>query len=271
VLERCPVEEITTAAGRLTLRRAGAGAGLVLLHGIGSGAASWAWQLDGLADRYHMTAWNAPGYGGSTLPAADWPDAGDYAAALDALLAALEIERCVLVGHSLGALIAARLAAEHSERVAGLVLADPAAGHRRLDEADRRQRLDARIGRFRDLGPVAHAVARAPRLLSPDATADQLALVRDNMERLDDAGYLKAARLLAGGDILADVARIERPALVICGAVDQITPPAGCRTVAEAFARPCPFVEIPGAGHASYIEAPSVFNAILEDFMGSLT
>jgi len=271
VLERCPVEEIETAAGRLTLRRAGVGPDLVLLHGIGSGAASWAWQLDGLADRCRLTAWNAPGYGGSALPATDWPDAGDYAAALDAVMSALAIEHCVLVGHSLGALIAARLAAEHPERIAGLVLANPAAGHGRFDPADRRRRLEERIGRFHELGAVAHAAARAPRLLSPDAAPDQLALVRYNLERLDDAGYLKAARLLADGDIFADVARIDRPALVLCGADDGITPPAGCRAVADAFPRLCPFIEIPGAGHVSYVEAPERFNAALADFVESLS
>ncbi len=266
VLDRCPVEGVETAAGRLTVRRAGVGADLVLLHGIGSGAGSWAWQLDGLADRYRVTAWNAPGYGGTPPPAADWPDSGDYADALAALLDALGIERCVLVGHSLGALVAARFAAEYPGRIAGLVLANPARGHGHLDAATRRQRLAERIDRFRELGPVEHAARRAPNLLSPNATADQLALVRVAMESLDDVGYLKAARLLAESDILADAARIAVPALVLCGDLDKITPPDGCRGIADAIPGACPFVPVAGAGHASYIEAPAAFNRILRDF-----
>ena len=270
VLEHAPVARIATAAGPLTVRRAGRGPDLVLAHGIGSGAASWAWQLDGLADACRVTAWNAPGYGGAAPPAAEWPDADDYADALDALLAALGIGRAVLVGHSLGALVVARLAARSPASVAGLILANPAAGHARLTAAARDRRLAERIGRFRELGPVAHAADRAPRLLAPGATPEQVSLARRGLERLDEAGYLKAARMLSRADILADVGRIRAPALVIAGADDAITPPAGCRAIAEAFPAACPFALIAGAGHLCPVEAPARFNEIVADFVAGL-
>lgn len=271
VLERCPAVPVETAAGVVTVRRSGRGdTNIVLLHGIGSGAASWAWQLEDLAAAFRVTAWNAPGYGGSAPPASDWPGADDYAAVLDALLGALDIERCLLVGHSLGALVAARYAADNPDRVAGLLLADPARGHAHLDEAERRRHLEDRIGRFRRLGAVAHAAERGPGLLSDDASPDQVALIRHNMERLDAEGYLRAARLLSAGDIYRDAARIACPSLVVCGAEDRITPPADCHAVAQAFAGDCPFVTIPGAGHASYIEARARFNEIVRDFAEAL-
>ncbi|EGD01141.1 putative hydrolase, partial [Burkholderia sp. TJI49] len=59
------------AAGTIGYREAGAQqAGrtlpVVLLHGIGSGAASWVCQLDALGASRRVLAWDAPGYGAST-------------------------------------------------------------------------------------------------------------------------------------------------------------------------------------------------------------
>ena len=121
---------------------AGSGEALVLLHGIGSAAVSFRPQLEGLSTRLRVIAWDAPGYGASTPLAMTHPEAGDYAAALHAWFGALGIERCHLVGHSLGTLIAARFAAEQPKRVLSLTLASIASGHGRLPPAER-QRLQA--------------------------------------------------------------------------------------------------------------------------------
>src|SRR6478609_5303310 len=86
----------------------GEGASLVLLHGISSGAASW---LQALPAQAHVVAWDAPGYGFSTPLPQEAPLAADYAARLHATLQALDVKRCVLVGHSLGALMACAYAA----------------------------------------------------------------------------------------------------------------------------------------------------------------
>ncbi len=82
-----------------TYSEAGAGTPLVLLHGIGSAARAFDDQLAGLSDRLHVIAWDAPGYGGSTSLASESPKARDYALALAAMLDALGIPACHLVGH----------------------------------------------------------------------------------------------------------------------------------------------------------------------------
>jgi pimeloyl-ACP methyl ester carboxylesterase len=63
---------------------AGSGPPLVLLHGIGSAAASFRYQLEALSARFRVVAWDSPGYGASTPLAIEHPDTSDYAAALDA-------------------------------------------------------------------------------------------------------------------------------------------------------------------------------------------
>ena len=60
-------KSIATDHGEITCLEAGSGEPLVLLHGIGSGAASWQAQLEAFSDRYRVVAWDAPGYGESAL------------------------------------------------------------------------------------------------------------------------------------------------------------------------------------------------------------
>ena len=68
----------------------GAGTPIVLLHGIGSNAQSFASFMQALEGR-PILAWDAPGYGTSQPLAAEWPDASDYAAALNRLLVRLDM------------------------------------------------------------------------------------------------------------------------------------------------------------------------------------
>jgi len=89
----------------ISYREAGAGPALVLLHGIGSSSASWLFQLESLAG-YRLIAWDAPGYGASAFLAMAEPQPADYAQALHEFLERLLLKDVVLVGNSLGCLMA---------------------------------------------------------------------------------------------------------------------------------------------------------------------
>jgi pimeloyl-ACP methyl ester carboxylesterase len=252
-----------------TYREAGAGAALVLLHGIGSGAASWAGQLDRLAAGHRVIAWDAPGYGGSDALAAETPAAADYGAALARFLDALGVTRCVLVGHSLGALMAAALCRAVPGRVRAMVLADPAAGYGHADDTLRIQRLQARLEVMARLGPAGMAEERAPQVLSPAADAATLERVRIGMRRLNAAGYAQAARMLHAADIFDDLPSLTMPVLVMCGSADLVTPEEGCRRIAAAVADGS-YRTLQGLGHASYVENPAMFNDALAGFLDGL-
>src|SRR3954463_14870862 len=100
---RFPARNVPVSGGFVSVRECGRGAAVVCLHGIGSGAASWLDTALLLEPHARLIAWDAPGYGESTPVEALVPTAADYARRLHALLDALEIDSCVLVGHSLGA------------------------------------------------------------------------------------------------------------------------------------------------------------------------
>jgi pimeloyl-ACP methyl ester carboxylesterase len=255
-----------------TYSEAGAGTPLVLLHGIGSAAGAFDDQLAGLSDRLRVIAWDAPGYGGSTGLAPHSPRASDYAAALGAMLDALGIPACHLVGHSLGTLIAASFAADHPERILSLTLASVAAGQARLPAAEREKALAQRLGDVVELGPRRMAEQRGPRLLAPTATPAMLRRVVETMAAVHPGGYSQAARMLASGDIKADIARLPADMAVqfLYGDADVITPPA--RNLDVAALRPtAPVHVVKDAGHAVYLEQPARFNAIVAGFVARST
>jgi pimeloyl-ACP methyl ester carboxylesterase len=254
--------------GEMSWREAGEGEPLVLLHGIGSSAKSWTAQIEHFAKRHRVVAWNAPGYGESSHLKDHAPTPQDYADVLTQFLDALKIERAHIVGHSLGALMAARFAAGAPGRVRTLTLASCAIGHAQLPTDERQRLLLSRVDDVTNLGPRGMAEKRGPRLLGPNATPDDIRKVIDVMAEVEPAGYAQAARMLSQGDMLGDLAElpIGLPLQIVYGTADVITPEAV--NLRAAAVRPgTPVAAIPDAGHALYVEAPQAFNTIVEDFV----
>nr|WP_321795842.1 alpha/beta fold hydrolase [Caballeronia sp. J97] len=264
--------QIDTAHGITGYREAGAmhlrTLPVVLLHGIGSGAASWVRQLDALGMKRRVIAWDAPGYGASTRVASEAPNAFDYAQALSAWLDVLDITRCVLVGHSLGAIVAGSLAADAPERVAGLLLISPAAGYGAASKELRESKRDARLTMLNELGPQGLARERCANMLSQHADESAREWVRWNMARIVPEGYAQATHLLANADLAADIARFHGRIAVAVGAEDTITPPAACERIAQA-ARVSLQV-MPRAGHAGYVESPAAYTTLIDSFCQSI-
>src|SRR4029453_1224998 len=190
---------------------------VVLLHGIGSGAASWVRQLDALGATRRVLVWDAPGYGGPTRVPNESPVAADYAHALSAWLDALGVNRCVLVGHSLGAIIAGSFAANAPERVAGLLLISPAAGYGAASKQVRESKRDARLKMLDELGAQGLARERSANMVSQYADDTAREWVRWNMARIVPEGYAQATHLLANADLAADIARFHGRIAVAVG------------------------------------------------------
>ncbi|CAB3720861.1 2-succinyl-6-hydroxy-2, 4-cyclohexadiene-1-carboxylate synthase [Paraburkholderia graminis C4D1M] len=241
---------------------------LVLLHGIGSGAASWVQQFEALSASRRVLAWDAPGYGESTAVPAASPAATDYANVLYEWLEKLGIERCVLVGHSLGAIIAGSFAAMHPQRVAGLLLLSPAGGYGAASAEVRETKRDQRLAMLNELGPQGLAEKRSANMLSAHASDEARAWVRWNMSRVIPHGYARATHLLANADLASDLARLKGRyngrLHIAVGADDTITTPAACERLA--LAADTQLQVVPRAGHAGYIEASAAYTAIIDTF-----
>ena len=237
---------------------------VVLLHGIGSGAASWVQQLEALGATRRVLAWDAPGYGTSSPLADASPLAAAYAKRLAGWLDALGLARCVLVGHSLGAIMAGAFAAAHPQRVAGLLLVSPAAGYGAAPAEVREHKRAARLAMLAELGAQGLAQQRSANMLSPHASDDARAWVRWNMARVIPHGYAQATHLLANADLAADLAKFAGRVQIAVGAEDTITPPDACERLARAAH--APFQIVPKAGHAGYVEQPQTYTSMIQNF-----
>lgn len=261
-----PVRHATVGSRRIAYREAGAGPALLLLHGVGSGSGSWAAQLSSLATQLRVIAWDAPGYGESDLLPSAMPTAADYADAALGLADALGLERFVLLGHSLGCIVAASLCTRHPERVLRLILSAPAAGYGKAPAEERDARIGPRLTEMKLLGPVGLAEKRARNLLAPNATQAAIAHVRAVMAQLRPDGYAQACHLLGHADIFEDARAIAVPTLVVCGNADAVTPQDGCRRVAAAIPG-AQYQTLRGVGHAAYIEDPPQYDIALLHFL----
>ncbi|KQV11578.1 hydrolase [Pseudomonas sp. Root329] len=251
------VRTLEIAGGRQAFRECGAGPAIVLLHGIGSGSASWLEVAQELGQSARVIAWDAPGYGDSTPLRSLAPDASDYAERLLQLLDALGIQRCVLVGHSLGAITATAFASGvQQQRISRLVLISPAQGYGHPSRALLRQEVRSkRLRALEQLSIQQMAEQRSAYMLSPAASPKALAWVQWNMARLNPDGYRQAIELLCSDDLLRHPP-LSMPCEVHCGEADGITAPESCLTLAKALG--ATFNLIADAGHASPIEQPYV-------------
>lgn len=246
-----PAQELQLGDTRFGYRACGqSGPQVVLLHGISSGAASWAACAAALAAQARVMAWDAPGYGVSTPLSVSAPDAMAYAQQLARLLDALKIDRCILVGHSLGVLMAAAFSQWLPDRVQALLLFSPAIGYGGGPRA-----AAVREGRLEGLrqGIPAMAEKLPARLLSAGASAEQRQQVRDVAMQLHKTGYAQAVEMLCAED-LNRYRHLPFLTRVYCGEHDVVTTPEQSRVYAEKH--DLAFGLISGAGHACHVEQP---------------
>jgi 3-oxoadipate enol-lactonase len=252
-----------------TFLAAGArGPELVLLHGVGGAAATFAPQLRHFAARFRCTAWNMPGYGGS--PSIEPMTFHGLAAALLRLLDQRGIARAHLVGHSLGGMVAQELAATAPERVASLVLSATSPAFGPADGRFQRRFLARRLGPLdagRSLAELAPGIVASLVGEAPDP--EGVALARRCMAEVPEAAYRAALRCLVAFDRRAALAGYRMPVLLIAGGRDTSAPAAMMRRMAE---------RIPGArlaciaeaGHLANLERPEAFDRLLDDFLTPL-
>jgi 3-oxoadipate enol-lactonase len=241
---------------------------LVFLHGIGGAARGWRRQLASFAPAWHAVAWDMPGYGASA-PLADVSIA-TLADALADFLAALRLERPVLVGHSIGGMIVQRFIADRPGAARAVVLAQTSPAFGRPDGDWQRKFIEDRLGPL-DRGETMTMLA--PKLVADlvgdAADADGVALATDCMAATDPASYRSMMLALVGFDLKAALARIAVPTLVLSGSKDGNAPAPMMRRMADAIPG-AHYVELDGCGHLANLERSREFDAALCGFLDTL-
>ncbi|MFJ7205050.1 alpha/beta fold hydrolase [Streptomyces sp. NPDC098789] len=258
-----------TPGGAAYTLHAPAGAGgapVVLVAGAGGSGRIWEHhQVPALTAAGHrvVTFDHPPGAGG---PAG-------LARAVSELVSVLGLPPCPLVGHSLGALAVQELLLEEPRLASGALLA---ATRGRPDPVGRAMaRAEAALadaGGSR-LPPAYEAFVRLGQNLSPRTLADGGA-VEEWLDLFEIAALTAPATLHGPAapdrDRLADYARITAPVRVVGFADDLLAPAPLGREVAGAIpgAR---WTVLPDTGHLGFLERPAAFNALLLDFLATLT
>ncbi len=246
-------------------REAGDGDVVVFLHGLGGSRTAWEPQLAALSDRWRCVAWDLPGYGAS--PPLDGPlTFPALADAVGQLLDGLGVERAPLVGLSLGGMVALHTALDHPDRVSGLALLDTSSAFGG-DGTDPDAWRAARLAPL-DAGrtPADMAVDVLTSVGGPALTGAALDAATSAMARISPDGLRAAVDCLPTHDVRGRLGEIRVPTLVVVGELDEETPPAYSRALADGI--PGARLEIvAGAGHVSNLEQPASVNRLLADFL----
>ncbi|MFW8634759.1 alpha/beta fold hydrolase [Cribrihabitans pelagius] len=254
--------QLSEPYGPVSCQRAGRGAPVVLIHGVGMQSAAWAPQIEALSPAHAVIAVDMPGHGGSApLPAgAELPD---YVAWLHEVLHALDLGPVSLAGHSMGALIAAGYAVSHPGNVSRVALLNGvfqrSAGARQAVEA---RAAEIRAGSFDLETPLARWFG--------GSAADQQARaqVAEWLSAANPAGYAAAYTAFARGDstYAEGFGGIRCPLLALTGDGDPNSTPAMAQMMAEAAPRGRAVV-IEGHRHMVNLTAPAAVNAALREWL----
>jgi pimeloyl-ACP methyl ester carboxylesterase len=249
----------------LWVERRGAGPDVLLIAGLSDPAEAWQPQLDGLSDRYRLTAFDNRGAGRSPLPPEGFtvPGMADDAAAL---LRALGVPTAHVAGFSGGSAIAQELALRHPDVVRSLVLVSTWA------RADVYLRTVMNSFRWLVDAPSERAMLEAfflwiytPRA-HEDGTVDQI--IRETLafpHPQSAEAFQRQLDTFMAHDTLHRLPEITVPTLVVAGELDIATPPRYGRVVAEHIPG-AEFVVLAGEAHQPFQERPAEFNALVDAF-----
>lgn len=257
-----PTTEVNNTA--LYYERAGHGPAMLFVHGAFGDADVWADQARRFTDRYAVVRYDRRGYSRSGSGDAEI----GYALHADdaiALMEALDLAPCLIVGSSSGAAIGVEVALRRGDLLRGVVLSEPPLFS-----------LDPDAGRAA-ISEVAPRIEQAIAAGGPRAATDAfLQLACPGLWAMSDEREKERYRANAEAGLTdvwspaleveaADLAAVAVPALVVSGSDSN---PA-LRSVAQRLADALPdarFIELEGSGHVTYREKPDEFAAAVAAF-----
>jgi pimeloyl-ACP methyl ester carboxylesterase len=246
----------------LAVETDGAGPAVLLVHGLGGTSNFYQAQTDALADRFQVIRVDSAGAGRS--PVADGIGIDGHADDLAAVLDELGVPTAAVVAHSMGTLVARRLAARHPGRVSALALLGAVAVPTdavRQAQRDRAAVLRAQGTSALAPGVVANALSGTTRRDKPEVAA----FVRELVMRQDAEGYARNCEALAEA---TDPGPIDPalPLLLVTGEDDKVGPPSVSHALADAHGGATVAV-LPGVGHWTALEAAAETTGHLSKFL----
>lgn len=237
------------------------GVPLVFINSLGTDLRIWDDLVEHFSDRFTIVRYDKRGHGLSDCPPGPYT-IRDHADDLAGLLTHLDIEEVILVGISVGGMVALDFAAHRPERVRALVLSDTAAviGSAEL--------WNERVAALRENGIAFLSEAILARWFVSEFETRRPADYRgyaNMLERTPLEGYMATCEAIRDADLTQAARTIEARALVLGGEKDLATPPDLVRGMADTLVD-AHFELIPQAAHLTCIEQPEIMAGRMSDF-----
>lgn len=244
---------------------------LVMLHGFTYSLESWDALAAELSEEHRVVRYDLLGHGLTGPDPRERYAPGERAAFAGRVLDALGVEDPVLVGNSLGGLVAWRLAAAEPDRLRALVLVSPGA-YPMNGAGEEPAPVPPAVATYLRLAPMAGVEASAARVYAdPGAVPPgRLEVLRDMMRREGNGeAFVRSLEEFALPDPERDLAGVAVPTLIVWGEEDQVIPASDGERMARALpdAR---LVTYEGVGHVPQEEAPARLATDIEAFLDEL-
>lgn len=239
---------------------------LVFVHGLGLNRQVWEGYLPRFAQRYRVLSYDLFGHGESADPRG-MPSLMMFSEQIVALLDELGIDRCTIIGFSLGGMINRRFAIDHPDRLDAMVILN--SPHERDPEAQRlveQRAMDSAAG-----GPGATLDATIERWFTPSfiaAHGDYIERVRGWVLANDAENYARCRRVLAFGvvELIRPQPPIIHPTLVMTCENDSGSTPAMSQSICGEIAG-AQVIVVPELQHMGLVENAGFFINAIGDFL----
>ena len=235
---------------------------MVFLHGWGQSRQVWYQQISSFPEAMFL---NLPGHGGSAEHD-DW---------IEAIAEQLSDSPSIIVGWSLGGIIAMQLTLKHPEKVRGMALISTTPSFCNRTNRDQtvwnygcqQQIFDAfesgiKANSAKTMGRFFMLMLQGDTISRSDYNQIALSSI-DRGHPPTQATLTKGLNHLASTDLRSDVSSISTPVLLMHGAQDAIIPTAAGAWLAKRLPHPT-WQAFEGCGHAPFLTHPETFNETLE-------
>jgi pimeloyl-ACP methyl ester carboxylesterase len=239
-----------------------------LLHGAYGDGRYFSHTRDVLvAAGYRVVVWDCPGYGRSPIPDDSGIEA--HATAAAELVTAVGGTRNVLLGHSMGGLIAPRAALLVPERVVGVVLSCTSAGIVTRSAEEQKRFFAERVDPITDGQSVGeYAPGLLKTMMGPGAAGPLVDTVVSVVCEMRTETFKASMRAIATYDGTEALRQLRVPVLLIAGELDPACPPDGLRYMSTLIADN-ELHEIAGVGHYGFAERPDEYHPLLLSFLAN--
>lgn len=256
------ISEIKVADINLHVLHDGQGLPVVFIHGWAASHRFWKYQIPHFKRNYQVVTYDLRGHGESDKPSKGYT-VNEQTQDLELLLEGLNIENPVLVGHSLGGMIALEYALKAPNNLRALVIvgasAHPVASRRRSFQFTLLSWL-IRISRNRA------SKYTQKEIFAPNVDPELVDWVNTESLRTPTHVILQILKSVKKFDVMNRLQEIKVPTVLVKGEYDTVVESSDLREMQERLPDARQFI-IDNAGHNCMLEQPSLFNPKLEHFL----